>query len=79
MCVVIVINRGEKEITTPEEFKVHFGFEPAIEEELKKMAGWEKCCLCGCDIDSSLQENKIEYKKADGDYYIGQLDQVKGD
>lgn len=78
MCFIIIINKGEKEISTPEEFTAHFGFGPAMDEGLK-FDGWEKECLCGCDVAGALQENNIEYKKDAGDYYVGQLDQVKGD
>lgn len=78
MCVVVVINRGEKEIETPEQFKEHFGFEPIIDESLKT-DGWDKCCLCNCHIAKTLHSNKIEFKISQGDYYVGMLDEVKED
>ncbi len=77
MCNIIVINRGEKEITTPQQFIDHFG------KILLKKAHYNSitmdACLCQIDIAEIFKKNKIEYKKDCGDFFVGQLDQVKGD
>lgn len=67
MCDIIVINKGEKEITSPREFKEHFGFDVGedIEEE------WMDACLCNYFINEKFIEHKIPFE-FDGDYYIEQ-------
>ena len=75
MCTMVIINRGEKEIESASEFKKHFGFLPdgfTSDDEMD-------ACLCGFDLDTTFKEKRIEYKKDCGDYYIGQLELVKGD
>lgn len=73
MCQIIVINKGEKEIETPRQFKKHFGFMP------DGGAKHPEECLCHCDISTELTTHNIEYKTYCGDYYVGMLDKVKGD
>ena len=70
MCQIIVINKGEKEIATPQEFKEHFGFMPKknwAHNELMMDA-----CLCQCDIEGTLTENNISFIVDWGDIYITQ-------
>ena len=33
----------------------------------------------GCNIDETLKAHRIDYKWDGSDYYIGMLDQLKGD
>lgn len=83
MCQTIVINKGEKEIETPREFKEHFGYYPIAFEGCTKESinsdKWEDFCLCSCNIDETLKAHRIDYKWDGSDYYIGMLDQLKGD
>jgi hypothetical protein len=71
MCVVIVINKGEKEIQTPREFEEHFKINPGVLDEDMDH------CLCHVDIDEILSEHEIPYKLHWGDYYVGMLDQLE--
>ncbi len=77
MCNIIVINRGEKEIETPRQFKEHFGFEPIRCEYFQTVE--PDACLCQIDIATSLKNGDIPFKKDLGDFFVGQLDQVEGD
>ncbi len=77
MCNIIVINRGEKEIESPRQFKEHFGILP-INAECYSSDELD-ACLCHCDVDETFNQNNIEYKKDCGDYFVGQLELVKGD
>ncbi len=77
MCQIIVINRGEKEITTPREFKNHFLIFPVMDENYKSVD--IDSCLCQIDIDETFNRYGIPFKKDCGDYYVGQLELVKGD
>jgi hypothetical protein len=36
-------------------------------------------CLCNCDIEDTLNFQKVEFKKSGGDIYVGLLDEVVGD
>ena len=36
-------------------------------------------CLCPCDIDEVFRKKKVKYKKECGDFYVGQLNEIKGD
>jgi len=77
MCNIIVINKGEKEIETPRQFLEHFGFE-APKEEYYRAVDMD-CCLCNCDLEKTLNEHKIPFKKDCGDIYVGMLEDVVGD
>lgn len=77
MCVIIVINKGEKEIESPREFLVHFGFEAPKEIHYDSVD--MDCCLCQVDVEKALTEHKIPFKKYWGDIYVGDLDNVIGD
>lgn len=74
MCTTIVINRGEKDITSPRQFKQHFGFQPIADEayNFTEMDG----CLCQIDIENSLNSQNIPFKYDYSDYYVGDLDNV---
>ena len=76
MCVTIVINRGEKEIKTPRQFKDHFGIEIGGADD-----EWLDSCICHYNFEEIFKANGIEFKWVDNDatYYIGQLDLVIGD
>lgn len=78
MCTTIYINRGEKEIGTPRQFMTHFGFLPTSSPQNVTMEEMDEC-LCGFDIEEAFKRKKIEYKIDMGDYFVGQLDLVKGD
>lgn len=75
---MIIINRGEKEITTPRAFEKHFGFMPVSLSENITMEEMDEC-LCGWDIEESFKNNRVPYKTDAGDYFVGQLELVKGD
>jgi len=77
MCNIVVINRGEKEIESPRQFLEHFGFMP--DKQIYYNTVEMDACLCQCDIEETFKQNKIEYKKDCGDYFVGQLELVKGD
>lgn len=74
MCNIIVINRGEKEISTPREFIKHFGFAPDTDVYLGRIQMDE--CLCNCDIEDTLNHHKIDFKTDCGDIYVGMLDKI---
>lgn len=85
MCKMIVINRGDKEICTPKEFKEYFGFLPQKNQlySLKENEQYSQQeleeCLCSADIEAAFQENNIEFKTYCGDVYVGELDYVEED
>ena len=70
---IVVINKGEKEISTPRQFLEHFGFYPDYETCLKISLDE---CLCHCDIEKELERNNIPFKTDCGDIYVGMLDDV---
>ena len=79
MCVIIVINRGEKEIETPAQFHEHFKFELNAPEGVLDEE-WKGECLCPFPIGAILKEHGIDFKSDyTGDYYVGQLDLIKED
>jgi hypothetical protein len=69
MCGILVINKGEKEITTPRQFLQHFGFTAPIENGYNTIE--PDACLCQVDIETALTNC--------GDIYVGMLDDVVGD
>lgn len=73
MCQIVVINRGEKEITTPRQFKEHFGFD--VSKNVKE----QDECLCPFSISTVLKRHKIDFKTYCGDVYVGRLELIKGD
>jgi len=73
MCGRIIINRGDLELETPSEFESYFGFLPVLYEESYKELHLDSC-LCQCDIDKSLRDRNIEFKKQCMDYYVGELE-----
>ena len=77
MCGIVIINRGEKEIGTPKEFKEHFGFEAPKEEDYNTVD--MNSCLCQVDVEKGLTDNNIQFKKDCGDIYVCDLDNVVGD
>ncbi len=74
MCVIVVINIGEKEIGTPREFLYHFKVMPEwdMDYAIVDMDG----CLCQCDLDATFFRDGIDYKKIEGDYYVGKLNEL---
>ena len=74
MCVTVVINRGEKEIGTPREFREHFGFDAPLEPYYKEVV--PDACLCQVDIEKAFKDNNIPYKFDYMDYYVGDLENV---
>ena len=85
MCKKVVINRGEKELSTPREFQNHFGFPPLKDElySLKENEGYSEReldeCLCSADIQKTLRQNEIHFKSYWGDVYVGELDFIEAD
>ena len=76
MCEIVVINRGEIEIETPNQFKKHFGFFPKTHKAYKNIQLVDMC-LCQCDLDETFEEKNIEYVRSHGDYYVGDLDNLE--
>ena len=76
MCGIVVINRGEKEIETPRQFKQHFGFEAPEEEDCNDIN--IDYCLCQVDVEKALTDNNVPFKKYCGDIYVGDLENVIG-
>lgn len=74
MCTIILINRGFKELTTPRQFKQHFGFLPHSLYKIEM-----DYCLCQCDIEETLKANNIPFKTYCGDFFVGELAEVVGD
>jgi hypothetical protein len=37
------------------------------------------CCLCQCDIEETFLVRNIPFKMDCGDFFVGDLDEVKGD
>jgi len=85
MCRMVVINRGEKEINTPREFKEHFGFLPkknelyALNENEVFSESELDECLCSADLVKTLRENKVNFRTYLGDVYIVELELVQAD
>ena len=77
MCNIIVINKGEKEIGTPQQFLEHFGFEAEKEDDYDKVE--MNSCLCQVDVEKTFNEKGIEFKRSWGDYYVGMLEEVDDD
>ena len=77
MCETIIINRGEKEIETPQEFLDHFGFKAQKNEHYKDVD--MNSCLCQCDIASTLTAHNIPFKTDCMEFYVGDLENVKFD
>jgi hypothetical protein len=68
MCQIIVINNGDKEIETPQQFIDHFGFMPKTNWAYNELI--MDACLCQCDIEQTLIENNIPFVADCGDIYI---------
>jgi hypothetical protein len=71
MCQTVIINRGEKEIRTPKEFKEHFGFEAPREDFYTKVD--MDSCLCQVDVEKALTDNNIQFEIDCGDIFINHL------
>jgi hypothetical protein len=77
MCQIVVINKGEKEITTPQEFKDHFGFMPITNWAYNELM--MDACLCQCEIEETLLEHKIPFVSDCGDIYIEEQPNTNAD
>ena len=75
MCQIIIINKGEKEISTPRQFLEHFKFLPISNEYLGAKLEMNDC-LCQCDIDLTFNNAMVKYKEICGDYYVGMLNEL---
>lgn len=75
MCNIIVINKGEKEIGTPREFLEYFGYEAEKEDYHDKIE--LDCCLCQVDLDATFIKHNVPYLVDCGDYFIGDLTNIK--
>jgi hypothetical protein len=76
MCNKVVINRGEKEITTVGQFMNHFKLVPDVDRKTIPLEYMDDC-LCGYDLEAVFKKHGINHKMIDGDFYIGQLENVK--
>ena len=77
MCQIVVINKGEKEITTPKEFKNHFGFMPITNWAYNELM--MDGCLCQCEIEETLLEHNITFVSDCGDIYIEEQPKTNAD
>ena len=68
MCNIIVINNGEIEIETPQDFIEYFKTEPVKDEMYSDII--LDACLCQIDVEASLQKIGIDYTWEGSDYYI---------
>ena len=69
MCIIVVINGGDKQIETPRQFLEHFGFEAPKHEHYQSVD--MDNCLCQVDIEDALTENNIDFDTDDfGDVYV---------
>lgn len=68
MCTTLFAKKGEVEVTTPRQFKDHFGRLPLCDWELSEEE--MDCCLCHCDIKGTLTELGIPFKNDCGDIVI---------
>ena len=59
MCQTIIINNGEVEIETPNEFKEFFGFDPLVEEYYGGIIG--DACLCQVNIEKTFLDHGINF------------------
>lgn len=75
MCHILFINNGEKEIETPKQFREYFGFDALKEKHYNSVE--DECCLCQVDLDETFISKNIDYKFVRGDYYVGELNEVK--
>ena len=77
MCNIVVINKGEVEIGTPQEFLNYFGELPELEDYFDTIE--MNSCLCQVDTEKFFIEREIQFKKNWGDFYVGMLDEVEDD
>jgi len=59
------------------EFLKHFGFMPDKEPYYNSIE--MDCCLCSCDIEKTLTDKNIPFKRDCGDLYVGMLDEIVWD
>ena len=59
MCQIIIINNGEVEIETPNDFKEFFGFNPLVKGYYNGIIG--DACLCQVDIENTFLQHGIEF------------------
>jgi len=71
MCRIVVINKGERELTTPRQFLEYFGFLPDVSPILSIDE-----CLCGYDIELMLIKKGVDFKEDCGDIYVGMLEDI---
>lgn len=64
MCVEIIDKIGGVDFTisTPNEFKEHFGFEPTIHPSYANADLSSQVCSCPMDIEASLKSAVIQYE-----------------
>ncbi|MBP1165065.1 hypothetical protein JOE44_001949 [Chryseobacterium sp. PvR013] len=68
MCNTIVVNNGEVEIETPQEFVDYFHKEP-VKAEMHSTLVMD-ACLCQVDIEESLSSLKLPYECDGMDYNL---------
>ncbi len=71
MCDIIVIDRGEKEISSPKQFFEHFGFMPNMDLDSDI-----DMCLCQIDIEKEFNDHNIPFKYDCNEWFVGDLDNV---
>jgi hypothetical protein len=64
MCQIVVVNKGEVEIETIQEFEDYF--KTTLEDEDL----FKDCCLCQIDVAKELNKLGIKHEYDCGDYYI---------
>ncbi|NML70039.1 hypothetical protein HHL23_09520 [Chryseobacterium sp. RP-3-3] len=68
MCNIIVINNGEIEIETPQDFIDYFKEDPIKDDMYSEIS--LDCCLCQIDVEASLKKLSIDYTWEGMDYNI---------
>lgn len=72
MCETIIINNGERELRTANDFKEYFKIDfPIPENAVDAIDG--NCCLCQIDIQKELKKLGISFEYDGCDYNISSI------
>lgn len=74
MCNTIIINNGEVEIETPQEFIDYFRAEPVKAEMYSSVV--MHACLCQIDVEESLRKLQLPYEYDGMDYNVNVADKA---
>lgn len=74
MCNTIIINNGEVEIETPQEFVDYFHTEPIKDEMYSSVV--MHACLCQIDVEESLRKLQLSFEYDGMDYNVKVCDKA---